>query len=223
MKTKGLFLITLAVAIAMAGFALVTADHLPSGTMLATHWNAAGKADGFMPALSALLFPAGLLVLIGGLFAVIPRIEPLQDQLQSSAPVLRIVWIGMIALMAGVQLMIGLPVWGISPPVSLIPVAVGALLVVLGNVLPKSRPGFFVGIRTPWTITSEDNWIATHRLGGRLMMLAGVAIIAVGLLSVPPGVEIAVMIGAVLAAAVVPMLYSWWVWQRTSGPEREGH
>lgn len=223
MKTKGLLFITLAVAIAMAGFALVTAEHLPSGQMLATHWNAAGKADGFMPALPALLFPAGLLVLIGVLFAAIPRIEPLQDQLQASAPVLRTVWIGMIAVMAAVQLMIGLPAWGISPPVSLIPVAVGTLLVVLGNVLPKSRPGFFVGIRTPWTITSEDNWIATHRLGGRLMMLAGVAIIAVGLLPVPPAMATTVMIGAALAAALVPVIYSWWLWQRMGRPRQKGH
>ena len=98
---------------------------------------------------------------------------------------------------------------------------VGLLFVVIGNTLPKSRPGFFVGIRTPWTITDEDNWVATHRLGGKLFMLAGVALVIAALLDVSAGLRLAVMLGGTLLAALVPVVYSWWFWRshRHAGKE----
>ena len=80
----------------------------------------------------------------------------------------------------------------------------------IGNVLPKSRPGFFVGIRTPWTLTDTDNWIATHRLGGKLMMGAGVAIVVASLLPIPPETTAIVVLVAVAIGAGVPLVYSWW-------------
>lgn len=213
MKTRGLLIASVLLAAAMAVFAFVTADRLPAGTMLPTHWNAAGEADGFSPALEALLFPAGMVLVLSALFAFIPRLEPLQDKLESSAPVLRATWIGILFLFALIELAIGLPAYGIDVPVNIIMLGVGALLIVLGNALPKSRPGFFVGIRTPWAILDTDNWVATHRLGGKLMLLAGVAII-LGALLLPPEWQIAVTIGSVLIAAFVPFLYSWWLWER---------
>lgn len=213
MKTRGLFIASVLVAAGMAAFAFVTARHLPPGEMLATHWNLAGEADDFMPALPALLFPAGMVLLLAVIFAAIPRLDPLQDKLEKSAPVLRATWIGMLALLVAVQLAIGGPAWGLAVSAKLIFVAVGGLFMVLGNVLPKSRPGFFVGIRTPWTLTSEDNWIATHRLGGKLFMLAGFAMIVTGLLPVGEAVTMAVTLAAVPLAALVPIVYSWWLWR----------
>jgi uncharacterized membrane protein len=49
-------------------------------------------------------------------------------------------------------------------------------LVVFGNLLGKSERNFFIGIRLPWTIASDDNWSATHRLTGRLMFVSGLAL-----------------------------------------------
>ena len=218
MKTKGLFFASVLVAAAMVAFAFLTAQRLPAGQVLPIHWNAAGVADDYAPALPALLFPAGTVLLLALLFAAIPRLEPLQDKLEKSAAVLRATWIGMLALLVTVQLAIGGSAWGIAVSANLVFVAVGALFVVLGNVLPKSRPGFFVGIRTPWTLTSEDNWIATHRLGGKLFMLAGLAMIAVGLLPLGEAVTMAVTLAAVPLAGLVPVVYSWWLWrsERTS-------
>src|SRR5262249_43685722 len=59
--------------------------------------------------------------------------------------------------------------------------AVGVLLVVLGNFLGKVTRNFFVGIRTPWTLASEEVWFKTHRLGGKLFVFAGLATFALGL------------------------------------------
>jgi uncharacterized membrane protein len=86
--------------------------------------------------------------------------------------------------------------------------------VVIGNVLPKSRPGFFVGIRTPWTITDTDNWIATNRLGGKLMMLAGALVLVAALLPISEAGRFAVLMVSIVASALVSAVYSWWLWHR---------
>lgn len=213
MKTRGLFIGSLAVTAAMSAFALATAARLPAGQLLPVHWNLAGEADGFAPALPALLWPPCLVLVLSLLFSAIPRLEPLQDKLEKSSTVLRATWIGMLVLLVTVQLAIGGPAWGLAVSAKVVLVAVGGLFLLLGNVLPKSRPGFFVGIRTPWTLVSEDNWIATHRLGGKLMMLAGLAFVAVGVLPLAGPVEKAVLLGASGVAAVVPVVYSWWLWR----------
>ncbi|MBX7540094.1 SdpI family protein [Qipengyuania sphaerica] len=213
MKTVRPLVASLALAALMAIFAFVTAERLPADALLPTHWNASGEPDKFSDALTALLLPAFLAGGIALLLAVIPRIEPLQDKLEGSAPLLRAAWIGVMLLFVLIQLTIGLPAYGIDMPVNAIMLGIGLLLVMIGNALPKSRPGFFVGIRTPWAILDEDNWIATHRLGGKLMMLAGLAIVAVSLSPASAETIGIVVLAAVFAAALVPFAYSWWIWQ----------
>ena len=219
MKTKGLVIASLALVTAMVVFAFVTTARLPADAVLPTHWDAAGKPESYSPALHALLFPPGTVLLLTVLFAWIPRLEPLQDRLEGSAPVLRAVWIGILLLFVLIELAIGLPAYGITVPANIILIGVGVLLFALGNALPKSRPGFFVGIRTPWAIMDTDNWIATNRLGGKLMMLAGIAII-LGALFLPPELQHFVTIGVVSVVVVVPFVYSWWLWNRSKGEQK---
>ncbi|WP_345719772.1 SdpI family protein [Qipengyuania polymorpha] len=204
---------SLAVAAAMVIFAFVTAARLPADAVLPTHWNARGEPDAFSPALWALLFPAMLAAGTSLGFALIPRIEPLQEKLEGSAPLLRASWIGIMLLFLIIQGTIGLPAYGIEVPVNAIMIGVGLMLVMLGNALPKSRPGFFVGIRTPWAILDADNWIATHRLGGKLMMLAGLAIIIASVLPLSPQTIGIIVLVSVFSAALIPFGYSWWLWQ----------
>lgn len=219
MKVKSLLLLTLLVAGLMAGFAVWAAGQVPAGTELPTHWNATGEVDDTMPALAALLLPAGLAVFIGLLFAIIPAIEPLQHKLEGSAPLLRATWVGTLGLLVALQGFIAAPVFGAQPGPGAIVVLVGILFLVLGNMLPKSRPGFFVGIRTPWTITNADNWVATHRLGGKLFLAAGAVMILAGLIDMPGQTRMALVLGSVLGAALIPAVYSWHLWYR-GHPER---
>jgi uncharacterized membrane protein len=214
MKVKTLIVASLVIAGLMAVFALYAASLVPAGTQLPTHWNAAGDVDGTMPALQALLFPVGVVLVSTLLLGLIPRMEPLQDRLEASAALLRTAWIGILALMVLIEAAIAAPAFGVKIPVALPMLGVGALFVALGNVLPKSRPGFFVGIRTPWAIMDTDNWIATHRLGGKLMILAGLVIVLASLLPLPANVRTPAIFGALAACIVPPLAYSWWLWHR---------
>jgi len=208
-------LLNLLVAALMAGFAFWAAGQVPAGTELPTHWNAAGEVDATMPALQALLLPAGLTIGIGVLFAIIPAIEPLQHRLEGSAPLLRATWLGTLGLLVALQVFIAAPVLGFEQGPGAIVAAVGILFLIIGNMLPKSRPGFFVGIRTPWTITNADNWIATHRLGGKLFLAAGAVMVLAGLIDMPGELRMALVLGSTMAAAFIPVAYSWFYWNRT--------
>lgn len=211
MKVRGLFGINLAIAAAMAGFAVWVAAGLEQGAKLPIHWNLAGEADRYAPAVTALLWPAGVSVLIGALFAAIPQMEPLQERLEASAPLLRSVWIGTMLLMVYLQVMIAAPALGWTLGPDLLQVGLGALLVMIGNSLPKSRPALLVGIRTPWTLRDTDNWIATHRLGGKLMMIAGSVILVTAATPLQPGQRVIVITASVICAALIPVIYSWWL------------
>ncbi|TRD12167.1 DUF1648 domain-containing protein [Erythrobacter insulae] len=217
MRSRTLLIVSAVIAAAMVVFAFLAEARLPAGAELPVHWDATGTPDNFAPALQALLLPPIVVAAIAILFSIIPALEPLQEKLDGSAPLLRAVWIAMLFLMIVVQATIGLPAFGLGLPVDAVVMGVGVLLVVIGNFLPKSRPGFFVGIRTPWAITDTDNWIATHRLGGKLMMLAGACVILSAVLPLGPELSAIVVIGSVLCAALIPTIYSWWLWQSGGG------
>jgi uncharacterized membrane protein len=70
---------------------------------------------------------------------------------------------------------------------------------------------WFVGIRTPWTLSSERFWTLTHRFGGRLFVAIGLALIAAGLIRAPWAL---ILVGAVLFGGVVwTILYSYLIWR----------
>ena len=211
MKVWALFGVNLAIAVAMAGFGVWVAAGLEQGAELPIHWNLAGEADRYAPAATALLWPAGVSVLIGALFAAIPRMEPFQERLEASAPLLRSVWIGTMLLMVYLQVMIAAPALGWTLGPDLLQVGLGALLVMIGNSLPKSRPALLVGIRTPWTLRDTDNWIVTHRLGGKLMMIAGSVILLTAATPLLPSQRVIVITVSGICAALMPFIYSWWL------------
>jgi uncharacterized membrane protein len=88
------------------------------------------------------------------------------------------------------------------------------MLMLIGNQLGKSRSMYLMGIRTPWTLASEDVWIKTHRLCGKLMVAGGLLMLVTALLPVPSGVLATVSAVVILVSAGVPILYSFFAWRR---------
>jgi uncharacterized membrane protein len=117
--------------------------------------------------------------------------------------------LGLMLIVHSAVLAVGL---GVNVPLPVvISLAVGTMLMIVGNVLPRARPNWFFGIRTPWTLSSDRVWERTHRLGGRAMVVAGLIIAISGFTPPPwPGILIAV---AAVGAAVIPIVYSYVVWR----------
>jgi uncharacterized membrane protein len=95
--------------------------------------------------------------------------------------------------------------------------AVGLLLIVLGNYMGKLRKNFFVGIRTPWTLASDDVWERTHRMGGRVFVLAGLASVVAALAGAAPGT----MLYVLAAAAIVTVAYSYLIYRLRETHDKE--
>ena len=102
-----------------------------------------------------------------------------------------------IALMLGFEFDIGI----------VIGIVMGVLLIVMGNYMPKAKRNRTFGLKIKWTLANDDNWVATHRLGGKLMVIAGVVCLAICFL---PEVAFFITLTALIAAIViVPIIYSY--------------
>lgn len=208
-------LIASAATIAALGYVAARAyARLPVGTLLPVHWSATGEPDRMADASVALALPVLVCVLVSGLLFAIPKLEPLQDGLDRSASLLRTTWASLLALMTLMELFVAAPAFGLSLPASVPLVGVGLLLIAIGNGLPKSRPGFFIGIRTPWSLIDDDNWVATHRLGSRTMIAAGAMIALGAVLPLAPAARVLLFWAAVATAVIPPVLYSYLHWRR---------
>jgi uncharacterized membrane protein len=89
---------------------------------------------------------------------------------------------------------------------------IGVLFVLLGNLMPRMRSNFILGIRTPWTLSSEDVWTRSHRVGGYAMVAAGVVTLAAALMG--GGLGLGIALGSLALAALFPIVYSYLLWCR---------
>jgi uncharacterized membrane protein len=103
----------------------------------------------------------------------------------------------------------------------LMPALVGVMLVVVGNVLPQARPNWFFGIRTPWTLSNDRVWERTHRVGGYLMVAAGIVGIASAALPLDIGFAALGTMGVV--AGLGSVIYSYVAWKQETGKPGTAH
>jgi uncharacterized membrane protein len=189
--------------------ALATAaiyDSLPA--RIATHFDLSGQPNGWMPRPVAAAFGPVAALVLWAMVRFVPRALPTTEQrrLGDAGPAL--VAALMAVFMAIVQVII-LAV-ALTPTIEITRViwlAVGGLFLALGLVLPRIRRNGVIGIRTPWTMTSDENWARTHRVAGYSMAVGGVLAGLAGLL-VPPPAGGVVAIACVLASSILPAAYS---------------
>ncbi|HET7663309.1 MAG TPA: SdpI family protein [Rhodanobacteraceae bacterium] len=217
MKQTGTWVVSLIFVLVMLGVAVWIYPHLPAQTPI--HWNAQGEANGWASPFWAAAFPVLMMAGLAMMFAVLPVISPRRFEIAPFARTYGIVVMATLAFLLVVGILALLAGAGYHVSMQLVaPIAVGALLMVIGNFMGKFRKNFFVGIRTPWTLTSDAVWERTHRLAGWLFVLAGLAWIVGGLANAPP----AVMVIATLVAAFVPVVYSYLLYRRVERHPQAG-
>ena len=97
---------------------------------------------------------------------------------------------------------------------NIIIVAVGILFIIIGNMLPKVKQNFFMGIKTPWALADEYVWYETHRFSGKLWFILGLIMCVSGFL--PGTVSFPIILIISIIAAIVPLVYSYIVYKRRS-------
>jgi len=141
--------------------------------VIAIHWNVHGEADGYGSKLVGLfLIPVIELVLIP-LFLVLPRIDPKTspDSLMGAYE-----WFIMIFTLYMAYVFSLSVAWNLGYRFDLLRLLVpmlGMMFIGIGEILGKVEMNWFMGIRTPWTLSSQQVWDETHRLGGKLFKISG--------------------------------------------------
>jgi len=203
----------LVIIIAFGASAAVYQD-LPQ--RMPTHWNMSGEVDGWssLP-WAAFMMPVMLLALLA-IFHLLPRIDPRRASYAKFKGTYDVLVVTMMVALLGVHLMMLATALGRNVSVArVVPAGVAILFIIIGNLLPRTRPKWFIGIRTPWTLSSDRVWERTHRFGGRLFVAAGAVIMLTALFA--PTWANAVLIGCAGVVAVGLLIYSYVTWK--SGPE----
>lgn len=214
MKLSRLNLLALALVAAAFALAWWYEPRLPDP--VPTHWGADGQADGWTPKpWGVWMFPV-LGAVVAGILLVLPIVAPRGWRLDEARRpwdiVVLIVTGFLVALMTLAFHEAAGGEFGMDRG---LPFLLGALFMLLGNYLAKFPKNFFVGIRTPWTLASDAVWYRTHRLGGWSFMVAGVLLLVAGAAGM--GLEPWLFATVLVLAALVPVLYSLWLYRRLHG------
>jgi len=171
-RTTTIVVLLMIVGATLAG--LLLWNRLPE--QMASHWNINDQVDGYMSRFwSVFMLP---LISLGVflLFLVIPNIDPLKANIAQFRDAFNL----FVTLITGFMLYIyaltllwslGYTTFGMSR--AILP-AMGLLFIFIGYMLRKAKRNFFIGIRTPWTLSSDKVWDETHRLGAVLFTISGV-------------------------------------------------
>jgi len=200
--------------VVLAGFVLAAAMYRVLPDPMPSHFGMDGRPDDFLPKFwGVFLFPLVMLATTL-LLAVLPKISPRGFEMERFAGTWKILRLTMLGFLLLIEVLV-LDAARSGRPLShrVVIGAVGLLFVVIGNFLGKVTRNFFAGIRTPWTLANEEVWLRTHRLAGKLFVAAGLLIAASGLLTFTPMLLIG-MAGAIGAAALIPVVYSYFVYRK---------
>jgi uncharacterized membrane protein len=194
-----------AVMAAVSGWALT---RLPDA-LIPAHWAIDGRPDAFARPASVLFILPGTALALSLLFFLLPRIMPPQGDLSRSRTPYEAGWLGAVLLMLLIHLAMVATAMGAGIDIlRLAVIGVAALLLVIGNYMPKMRYNYVMGVRTPWTLASERVWDRTHRFAGFCMLAAGLASLAGGLFAPSNVMLLSVLLVPLLAAVAASIAYS---------------
>ena len=179
---------------------------------IASHWNASGEVNGHMGKFWGLFLMPIISIILFALFLAIPKIDPLKENVakfRSSFD--RFIVLIELFLFYVYALTI---FWNLDFKFDMTMALIPALVILFyfaGNLIGKAKRNYFIGIRTPWTLASDEVWDKTHKLGGKLFKIAGVASLA-GLLF--PKIAFYFVIIPILAVAIISVVYSYIIWKK---------
>jgi uncharacterized membrane protein len=178
-----------------------------------THWNLQGEVDNY----SGRFFGAfGLPLITLGIYLlmiIVPRIDPKRSN-YSKFPraynavivciVLFMLYIYTITLFAAFNYPINIG--------KMVRLALGIMFIVLGNYMTQARHNYTFGIRVPWTLASPEVWKKTHRVGGKLFVIAGIIILLS--IFVNDYLAFVLTIGSLIGATVLATIYSYVIYKK---------
>lgn len=217
MTTKSLRVIQL-VLIALSIIPIIVLwDKIPD--TVPVHFDINGTPNGFAPkAQGVFIFPATTLFMFL-LLLVIPRIDPKRKtpEIIYGLSVFSTILVFFFSVLSVVMLlqMTGM----VSNGINLVMPIIILMFLIMGNFMGKLRPNYFMGIRTPWTLESEEVWVKTHRLAGYVWVV-GSALMLILAFALPKTLFGSVFLTYVAILVVVPVLYSYLVHRQLKSEDK---
>jgi len=145
---------------------------------MASHWNSQGNVDDYMSRFWGVFLMPFVFVGLALLFIAIPRIDPLKKNIEE----FRKYYNGFIILFFIFMLLVYVQtiLWNLGIEISpnlIVPILIGLLFFYIGVLFENAKRNWFIGIRTPWTLSSEKVWNKTHKLGSKMFKISGIIVL----------------------------------------------
>ncbi|MBA9025333.1 MULTISPECIES: SdpI family protein [Bacillaceae] len=178
------------------------------------HWNLNGVADGYATKFNALLINLGMMIFLHVLLIFSPKFDPKRKNYQKFSRPYSMITMAILFFLFLLNALVIFTGIGYDIPIGkVVPFIVGILFIVLGNYMHSVKPNYFIGIRTPWTLSNDTVWKKTHRFGSRIFILAGVLFMLIPFL--PSLLVGKFMFSVIFLIILLPIAYSYWIFRRT--------
>ena len=170
-RTTTILVLLMIIGAMLAG--LLLWNRLPE--QMASHWNINDQVDGYVSRFWGVFMLPLISLGMFLLFLVVPNIDPLKAniaQFREAFNLFITLIIGFMLYIYALTLLWSLGYTSFGMSRAMLP-ALGLLFIFIGYMLRKAKRNFFIGIRTPWTLSSDKVWDETHRLGAVLFMISG--------------------------------------------------
>ena len=174
---------------------------------IATHFGTNNQADGFSSKPVAVFGLPLLCLAVLWAGAVVTANDPRKQNISPKMFTLGL-WIAPIVSLIAAAVMYPVNL-GYAVDISYVGgLAMGLLLIIVGNYAPKARQNYTIGIKLPWTLANEENWNRTHRFAGYLWIVCGILLVGLSLFRVQ---QPSLMIALIAVTVLLPFGYSFWL------------
>ena len=172
MNTKLTIILSVIIIILSTVFGALVYEKMPE--QVASHWNEKGEVDDYMGKFWGVFLMPFVSIVLLIMFIVIPSLDPLKENVAEFRGIFNIFILFMLVFFAYIWALTIF--WNLgfvfNMTVAILP-AVGFLFIFIGYLLRNAKRNWFIGIRTPWTLSSDMVWDKTHQLGGKLFTASG--------------------------------------------------
>jgi uncharacterized membrane protein len=180
---------------------------------VAAHWNFAGQVDRYSGKFEGAFAIPIMLVVMYVIFLVLPLLDPKKERYAEFEKYYRFFRSAILGTLFGVYIATGL--FNLGYPIEIrkiVPFCIGALFIVIGKFMGKIKSNWFIGIRTPWTMSSENVWNKTHRVGGWLFVFYGLIMMVMPYL--PETIGLGLFIFGTTTIVFGTFGYSYWLYRK---------
>jgi len=179
---------------------------------MASHWNIRSEVDGYIPKFWGLFLMPIISLGLFLLFLLIPKIDPLKENIKKFKKYFD--WFVFLIIVFLFYLYFLTIIWNIGFRFDFVVFSMPAfslLFYYIGILTENAKRNWFIGIRTPWTLSNDKVWEKTHKIGGKLFKIVG--LIALSGIIFPNYAFLLLIIPAIFSAIYV-VVYSYFEYQK---------